>query len=334
MAESRAEVRPLRRASGARPTARPVHPDRRLRARPPGNRGDHARHRHRALDPRRQPAEARRGAARDRRASDADGSDLALAEAAIGDQPVIELMTDHGEVKVVPTPAGTRGYDDLRRGGEPRTARTRRAAVGRLDRRPRPYGLSTRPRAAPRRAEAASPARRARAQPQARHRTLGARASQATDPRLPDLAVSSAGRQPPAHPAGRRDVPRERPDVRAVAARGALDDHVRCRARARRDRWGRRRRRRRSGRRAGSRPAAGRSRRRARRAVALRRCRPAGRRPFAVHCVEVVDADVDTGLRERPAREHRAVAGRARRLAALHVLHRAAAIGRRPEVVA
>jgi hypothetical protein len=50
------------------------------------------------------------GAARtDRRALD-------LTEAAIEDMPVIELMTDHGEVKVVPTPEGTRGYDDLRRG--------------------------------------------------------------------------------------------------------------------------------------------------------------------------------------------------------------------------
>src|SRR5215208_2377150 len=49
------------------------------------------------------------GAARtDRRALD-------LTEAAIADTPVIELMTDHGEVKVVPTPEGTRGYDDLRR---------------------------------------------------------------------------------------------------------------------------------------------------------------------------------------------------------------------------
>ena len=45
----------------------------------------------------------------------ADGSELALEEAVASAQPVIELTTDHGEVKVVPTPAGTRGYDDLRR---------------------------------------------------------------------------------------------------------------------------------------------------------------------------------------------------------------------------
>ena len=44
-----------------------------------------------------------------------DGRDLDLDEAAGTDVPVIELMTDHGEVKVVPTPEGTRGYDDLRR---------------------------------------------------------------------------------------------------------------------------------------------------------------------------------------------------------------------------
>jgi hypothetical protein len=50
------------------------------------------------------------GAARtDRRALD-------LSEAAIAVMPVIELMTDHGELKVVPTPEGTRGFDDLRRG--------------------------------------------------------------------------------------------------------------------------------------------------------------------------------------------------------------------------
>lgn len=30
-------------------------------------------------------------------------------------EPVLELLTDVGEVKIVPEPAGTRGYDDLRR---------------------------------------------------------------------------------------------------------------------------------------------------------------------------------------------------------------------------
>src|SRR3954453_5215442 len=45
-----------------------------------------------------------------------DGRELDLNEAALTDVPVVELMTDHGEVKVVPTPEGTRGYDDLRRG--------------------------------------------------------------------------------------------------------------------------------------------------------------------------------------------------------------------------
>jgi hypothetical protein len=30
-------------------------------------------------------------------------------------QTVAELTTDHGEIKVVPTPVGTAGYDDLRR---------------------------------------------------------------------------------------------------------------------------------------------------------------------------------------------------------------------------
>jgi len=38
-----------------------------------------------------------------------------LTEAAIASEPPIQLITDHGELKIVPTPAGTRGYDDLRR---------------------------------------------------------------------------------------------------------------------------------------------------------------------------------------------------------------------------
>jgi hypothetical protein len=33
-------------------------------------------------------------------------------------EPVVELRSDHGEVKVVPFPEGTRGYDDLRRGAQ------------------------------------------------------------------------------------------------------------------------------------------------------------------------------------------------------------------------
>jgi len=45
----------------------------------------------------------------------ADGQELALEEAVAAAKPTIELMTDRGEVKIVPMPAGTRGYDDLRR---------------------------------------------------------------------------------------------------------------------------------------------------------------------------------------------------------------------------
>ena len=68
----------------------------------------------------------------------ADGKELALEDAVNGAQPVIELTTDHGEVKVVPTPAGTRGYDDLRRAAnrEPlgRGARPSVASIGDLAR--------------------------------------------------------------------------------------------------------------------------------------------------------------------------------------------------------
>jgi hypothetical protein len=46
----------------------------------------------------------------------ADRKRLALDEATIGDEPVIALQSPHGELKIVPEPAGTRGgYDDLRR---------------------------------------------------------------------------------------------------------------------------------------------------------------------------------------------------------------------------
>ena len=39
-------------------------------------------------------------------------------------QPVLELHTDAGELKIVPEPEGTRGYDDLRH-------RARRESIGR-----------------------------------------------------------------------------------------------------------------------------------------------------------------------------------------------------------
>jgi hypothetical protein len=42
----------------------------------------------------------------------ADGQELTAAD--LEDQP-IELVTERGEVKIVSEPAGTRGYDDLRR---------------------------------------------------------------------------------------------------------------------------------------------------------------------------------------------------------------------------
>ncbi len=45
-----------------------------------------------------------------------DGQPIAHDAVTIRDQPVTELRTRGGEVKIVPEPAGTRGgYDDLRR---------------------------------------------------------------------------------------------------------------------------------------------------------------------------------------------------------------------------
>jgi hypothetical protein len=43
-----------------------------------------------------------------------DGEQLAVEES-LASEPVLELLTDAGDMKVVPEPAGTRGYDDLRR---------------------------------------------------------------------------------------------------------------------------------------------------------------------------------------------------------------------------
>ena len=53
----------------------------------------------------------------------ADGGALAL-DADIRRAAILELQTDAGELKIVPEPAGTRGYDDLRR-------RARREPLGR-----------------------------------------------------------------------------------------------------------------------------------------------------------------------------------------------------------
>ena len=44
-------------------------------------------------------------------ARDADGQERATAEL----DELLEVATDRGELKIVPEPAGTRGYDDLRR---------------------------------------------------------------------------------------------------------------------------------------------------------------------------------------------------------------------------
>lgn len=44
-------------------------------------------------------------------ASRTDGRPLELET----DEPVIELHTDYGQLKIVPQPLGTRGYEDLRR---------------------------------------------------------------------------------------------------------------------------------------------------------------------------------------------------------------------------
>jgi hypothetical protein len=68
----------------------------------------------------------------------ADGRELALDPTTFAAEPVHELETRYGELKLVPEPAGTRGYDDLRRAAnrEPlgRGVRPSVASVGDLAR--------------------------------------------------------------------------------------------------------------------------------------------------------------------------------------------------------
>jgi hypothetical protein len=55
-------------------------------------------------------------ALREINASDVEGRLLDLADAVTSTDHVVRVKTDFGEMKIVPTPEGTRGYDDLRRG--------------------------------------------------------------------------------------------------------------------------------------------------------------------------------------------------------------------------
>ena len=50
----------------------------------------------------------------DLNARDSDGTAPSIEET-IPNEPLLELTTDRGQLKVVPEPAGTRGYEDLRR---------------------------------------------------------------------------------------------------------------------------------------------------------------------------------------------------------------------------
>lgn len=54
-------------------------------------------------------------ALRDLEAVDANGKQIAVEAATITDDPLVEATTPAGDLKIVPEPKGTRGYDDLRR---------------------------------------------------------------------------------------------------------------------------------------------------------------------------------------------------------------------------
>jgi hypothetical protein len=71
-------------------------------------------------------------------ASRTSGKERAPLASSELEEPVVELVTDHGELKVIPTPIGTQGYDDLRRAAqrEPlgRGVRPEVASIGDLTR--------------------------------------------------------------------------------------------------------------------------------------------------------------------------------------------------------
>ena len=54
-------------------------------------------------------------ALRDLEAVDAAGKKVAVEASTITNEPLIEATTAAGDLKIVPEPEGTRGYDDLRR---------------------------------------------------------------------------------------------------------------------------------------------------------------------------------------------------------------------------
>jgi hypothetical protein len=77
-------------------------------------------------------------AVREIEARQLDGRSPTIDEKTMAAQPVLHLQSAHGELKIVPEPAGTRGFDDLRRAAnrEPlgRGLRPRVASIGDLAR--------------------------------------------------------------------------------------------------------------------------------------------------------------------------------------------------------
>ena len=51
----------------------------------------------------------------DLNATDSDGTAAAIAETDFANEPALKLVTERGEIRIVSQPAGTRGYEDLRR---------------------------------------------------------------------------------------------------------------------------------------------------------------------------------------------------------------------------
>ena len=146
---------------------------------------------------------------REMNATRTDKQPLDLTRGATIEDPVIELATDYGEMKVVPDALRNPRLRRPSARGEPRAARPRRAPCRSVDRRSGTNGFLVRPRAISAAGDAASAANGPRARSKPIHRSL--RRGRAL--------------QVPTDPTGRSHIAGERPDVRAVAARRALDDH-------------------------------------------------------------------------------------------------------------
>ena len=212
VAEPRPRFDPLGLLAGPRPPPRHLHRHRRLRPRHPGSRRDHPRTRHRPLHARGEPPPPRRTHSTNSAPAAPTEEARASPGATASPEPVLELDDRARRTQGRPR-AG--GHARLRR---PQTRRHARAPRQRASA-PRSPRSATSPACSPRR-------------PRRRHAPSSWRLRRLAElERRPRTRAVEHGRDAttrddarPPHPTGRRDVAGERSDVRAAAARRALDD--------------------------------------------------------------------------------------------------------------